>query len=463
MIRKAALALALLTLGPPVGAAARLVNGFRVPDRSTIEALPQRATGPLVFTGARVFDARTGSMEGPSTVVISGQRIAAVTPGGAIDIPPGAEVIHAAGMTLLPGLWDLHAHLTDVDGALYLAAGITSIRELAGNAYRSADLARAFAEGSALGPRVILAGIIDGRGFPWSASSVLADSESEARTAVSFYARLGYEQVKIYSHLKPEIAPAIIGEAHRLGLRVSGHVPAGMTAEGLARLGIDEIHHASYLLLNSIETSNPGKCLRTLAQRADQIDLESTEVRALISLLKHQDVVVDPTLARCELTLTPRGTGYPEVFRAIVELLPGPLRKQVWQDSLRAPKGTEERYRGAFLSVQKLVGTLYREGVRLAVGTDALAGFTLPRELELLVGAGVPPPQVLRMATLGAAQIANRDQELGSIEPGKLADLVLLEGDPTQLISNVRQVVLTVKDGVVYRRAELYQALGVGH
>ncbi len=310
---------------------------------------------------------------------------------------------------------------------------------------------------------MILAGIIDGRGFPWSASSVLADSESEARAAVSFYARLGYEQVKIYSHLKPEIAPAIIGEAHRLGLRVSGHVPAGMTAEGLARLGIDEIHHASYLLLNSIETSNPGKCLRTLAQRADQIDLESTEVRALISLLKHQDVVVDPTLARCELTLTPRGTGYPEVFRAIVELLPGPLRKQVWQDSLRAPKGTEERYRGAFLSVQKLVGTLYREGVRLAVGTDALAGFTLPRELELLVGAGVPPPQVLRMATLGAAQIANRDQELGSIEPGKLADLVLLEGDPTQLISNVRQVVLTVKDGVVYRRAELYQAIGVGH
>ena len=139
-------ALALLAFGSSMGAAsgaaqARFVNGFLVPEAATIEALPQKPSGPLVFTGTRVFNARTGAMEGPSTVIISGQRTAAVGPNGAIDIPPGAEVIQAAGSSLLLGLWDLHAHFTEVDGALYLASGVSSIREFTGNAYRSFDLA----------------------------------------------------------------------------------------------------------------------------------------------------------------------------------------------------------------------------------------------------------------------------------------------------------------------------------
>ncbi len=444
------------------GAPKRRVNGFRVPDSKTIQALAQRPLGPILFRRARVFDVVSATRLEPSTVVVKDQRIEAVGPDGSIEIPEGAYVIDASGKTLLPGLWDMHAHLTEVDGMLHLAAGVTTVREMSNDPKRSLERLRSYREGTSVGPRVILAGIVDGRNYRWTAGRLLADSEAEAEAAVQKLHEQGYPEVKIYSHVRPEIVPALVSAARRWGMRVSGHVPDGMTAEEVSRLGFDEIHHVSFLLLGWLGPTEPGRVLRTVAYRAGELDVGCSQIRELVALLKRQGTVVDPTLSRSELLLTQDGgRSIPAAYRELASHQSHELRELIQGAALKVPPGMEERFRNTFTLLQSLVGVLYRAGVPLVVGSDFVAGFAFQRELELLVGAGIPAPEVLRLATLGAASIAGLDHELGSISEGKLADLVLVDGDPAVDISDVRRVVLTVKDGSVYYRSALYQAMEI--
>ncbi len=443
------------------GAPKRRVNGFRVPNRETIEALTQRPSGPIVFRGARVFDAASGTRLGPSTVIVRDQRIEAVGPEGSVQIPPRALVIDAAGKTLLPGLFDMHAHLTEVDGMLHLAAGVTTVREMSNDPNRSLERLRGYREGTSVGPRIILAGIVDGRNHRWTAGRLVPESEAEAEAAVHELHELGYDAVKVYSHIRPEIVPAVVTAARRWGMRVSGHVPDGMTAEEVTRLGFDEIHHVSSLLLGWLGPTEPGRVLRTVAYRADELDVGCSQLRDLVALLKEHRTVTDPTLSRTELLLTQGGGNIPAPYRELARHQPHELRELIQGAALKVPPGMEEKFRQTFTLLQSFVGVLYRAGVPLVVGSDFVAGFAFQRELELWVGAGIPAPEVLRLASLGAARIAGLDHELGSIAPGKLADLVLIDGDPTVDIGDVRRVELTVKDGSIYYRSALYQAMGI--
>jgi imidazolonepropionase-like amidohydrolase len=419
---------------------------------------------PVVFTGANLFDASGGAMRPKTTVVISGTTITAVGPDGAVAIPRGAKVIAARGKALLPGLFDMHTHIGLDEGLLHLSCGVTSVRDMAAEPDKAAKL-RAFETGAALGPRVTFAGIIDGSGPFHAPTKTLVDTEPEARAAVRAIAAAGYGQVKIYSSVKPELVPPIADEAHRLGLRVMGHVPAFMTAEEAVRAGFDEIQHLNMVFLNFFagavkDTRTPAR-FTAVAERAAELDLDSERVRSFLALLEEKHVVIDPTVNIFEGMFTARPGQPSPVYAAVTDRLPAQVRRGFLAGGLSVPEGKDGVYRASFRAMLRMLARLHRQGISIVVGTDGLAGFTLPREMELYVEAGIPAPSVLQMATLGAARVAGRADRLGSIEPGKLADLVLIDGDPSLRIGDIRHVRLVVKDGALFDVDAMDRDLGV--
>jgi len=436
-------------------------------QRRWAETLTQRPQGPLVFRNVRVFDSVSMVTRPDMTVIVEGERITAVGPAGEIAIPGAATatVIDGAGKTLLPGLWDMHVHLGDDDGMLNIAAGVTSVRDLANDTDTVLAYQRNQKAGHIIFPRIVLAGFMDGPGPYAGPTRVLVDSEAEARAAIDRYAELGFEQIKVYSSIRPELVPAIAAHAHARGLRVSGHVPAFMRASQAVAAGFDELQHINFLVLEFMfdqvqDTRTPVR-FTAVAEHAADLDLDGPEVQAFIALLAERDVVVDPTISIFEGMFLGRPGQMSPGYEAVGPRLPLQVQRVFLRGGLPVTAETAPRYQASFDVLLRYIGMLHRAGVRLVAGTDSLAGFTLHRELENYVRAGIPAPEVLRIATLGSAQVMRRDGELGVIAPGKLADLVLVEGDPAARISDIRNVELTVQGGRVYHADALHRALGI--
>lgn len=417
----------------------------------------------IVFTHANVFDAEAGKILKDQNVVVAGNRIQSVGPAGTLRVED-SEVIDATGKTLLPGLWDMHAHVGDNDGLLNLAAGVTTVRDLANDTDTLLARRKRIEEKKEIGTRIVIAGFMDGPGPFQGPTKVLVSTDEEARAAVDNYARLGYVQIKIYSSVKPELVPAIIDEAHKKGLRVSGHIPAEMTAAQCVKLGFDEIQHANFLMLNftpDVKNTNTPTRFTEVAKRGADLDLNSAEVQAFVKLLQDHHTTLDPTLSAFEDMFLTRAGQIPRGFQPIAKRLPPQVRRGLLSSGLTPPPGMDERYQKSFAKMVELVGVMYRAGIPIEAGTDSMAGFAYHRELELHVLAGIPAARVLQNATLNAARIMSLDRDLGSITAGKLADLTLVDGDPVANITDVRKTELVVKDGVLYRPAELYSVLGV--
>jgi len=420
------------------------------------------AGGGIVITNARLFDPASMTTTPGTTIVIRGNRIESV--GAGIAAPEGLERIDAQGRTVIPGLWDMHTHNSADDGLLDIANGITSVRDLANDTDFLLDLRKKWDSGVAIGPRIVMAGIIDGPGKYAGPTKVLVDTEDQARAAVDNYAKLGYEQIKIYSSVKPELVPIITRRAHERGLRVSGHVPAFMRAEDAVRDGYDEIQHTNFLFLNfwpDIQDTRTPIRFTAVAERAALLDLQSAPVQSFLNLLREKKIVIDPTVSIFEGMFTSRkGTMSPS-YAMVADRLPPQVRRGYLAGGLAVPEGMDQRYRDSFRNVLAMVKALYDNHIPIVAGTDALAGFSLHRELELYVQAGIPPAAVLRIATLGAASVMKHDDQLGSIVPGKLADLDIIDGDPSINISDVRKVVTVIKDGKVYDARAVASEIGV--
>lgn len=432
---------------------------------ATARHLAERPADGVVFRRVSVFDPESERLAVNMTVVVEGNRITRVGPEGEVEIPRGARQVEGRGRTLLPGLWDMHTHAQPVDGALNLLAGVTSVRDLANDVTLLDALTRRWTDGDALGPRVVKAGIIDGPGPFAGPTKALVRTEAEALAWVDVYADLGYAQVKLYSSLDPALVPAIVSRAHARGLRVSGHVPYGMTAAQAVRAGFDELQHANMLLLNflagdSIDTRTPAR-FTAVGRLAGDLDLDADSVTAFIRLLAERRTVVDPTLTVFEELFLSRPGAPSEGMAEVVPRLPSETRRAFLGGGLPVSGDLDARHRAAFATMLGLVRRLTEAGVPLVAGTDGLAGFTLQRELELYSEAGIPNARVLRIATLDAATIAGQGDQLGSIRRGKLADLVLVDGNPVANITHLRQVALVMKDGALYDPDAVAATVGI--
>jgi len=421
--------------------------------------------GVLVVKNARLFDPATLKVTPNTTIVVRGNVVDAIVTGdNPFTMPPGATVIDAAGKTVIPGLWDMHVHLGPADGMLDIANGVTTVRDLANDIDYLNGLRRKFDDGTAIGPHVLMAGFMDGPGPFAGPTKVLVSTPEEAVKWVEKYKSLGYEQIKIYSSVKPELVPVIAKRAHELGLRVSGHIPAFMLAEDAVNAGYDEIQHANFLLLqfwpDVKDTRTPAR-FTTVAERAAALDLESPEARAFIDFLKQHHTVSDPTVSVFEGMFVGRKGEISPMYAAVADRLPPQVRRATLTGGLPVPEGKDQQYRDAFGKMLELVGVMYREGITIVAGTDDLPGFTLHRELENYVRAGIPPAEVLRIATLGAATVMHHEKETGSVAVGKIADFDIVDGDPSTNISDVRKVRTIVKNGNVYEAAEVDKELGV--
>lgn len=434
--------------------------------QSLQRSLARRYDVPVRIRNVRVFDPKTGRLGEPTSVVVFRNRIASVRPERPGDSRVPEVVVEGDGGTLLPGLHDMHAHLSGWSGVLYLAAGVTTVRDLGNDNRELLELVARIDAGVFPGPRVVRAGFLEGRS-PYSARyGFIVETLPQALEYVHWYADHGYRHIKIYNSMTPDWVAPIASEAHRLGLRVSGHVPAFMSPDRAIQDGYDEINHLNQLVLGWLlgpeeDTRTPLR-LTALGERAHALDLSGERVGATIELLRRNDVAVDTTAVILERLMLSRAGQVNEGDAPYLDHVPIGYQRYRKRSFVALDSPAEdEAYRRSFAKVLQVVKLLHEKGIRLLPGTDDGTGFTVHRELELYVKAGIPAPEALRMATLGCAQYLGLDQSLGSIEPGKLADFMLVDGDPTRDISAVRRARLVMKDGAMYFPAELYEAVGI--
>lgn len=426
--------------------------------------LTHRLDGPTLIRNARVFDSEHAVLKPASDVLIEHGRIVSVAPAGDLRAD-GARVIDAGNRVLLPGLFDMHVHTGSWDGGLHLAAGVTSVRDMGSDNPSLQEIIQKEQEGALLMPRITAAGFLEGESPNAARTGFVISTLAQAREAVDWYHANGYIQIKIYNSFPKALLAETARYAHGKGLRVSGHVPVFMRASEAVRDGFDEIQHINQVLLNFLVSDTTDT--RTLdrfilpAEKVGEMDFDAPEVQAFIRMLADRGVVVDATLATFDMIRQADGTLSQE-FAAVADHVPPDVRRGFMAAQMEIPDAaTLARYEKSYAAMIEFTGRLYRAGVPLVAGTDDIPGFTLHRELELYVQAGLTPSQVLQVATWNGARYAGVLTDRGVITPGRRADLVLVDGDPTVNIADVRRMALVIKGDVAYRPDELYEALGV--
>ena len=419
----------------------------------------------LAFTHARVLDVAHGKWLKDQTVVIVGDVIKSIGASATAKVPSGAEVIDLAGKALLPGLWDMHSHLWNPDGPLDIASGVTTARDVGNDPDKLDDYKKRYDSGEAVGPRVIRFGFIEGRNEKAASSTVTAETEAEAKVAVEYFHKRGYEGIKIYNSVKPELVPLLAKEAHEKGMLVTGHIPVHMLANEAVKAGYDGIEHINMLFLNFFATHDTDTRDTTrftlMGEKAASFDLKSKPVLEFFKLLEQHHTVIDPTIDAFEDLLVGEQGKIVPGLEAMTARLPVQAQRFFLLGGLPIEGGKAELYKSSFEKVLAMVKALADAKIHLVVGTDALGGLMLHHELALYVRAGITPADALRMATLDAATAMKMDKKSGSIAVGKNADVFVVDGDPLAHIEEIGKVMTTVRGGVVYTSSEVYASVGV--
>jgi Tol biopolymer transport system component len=419
-------------------------------------------TGQTAIVGVTIVDVTAGELRPGMTVVISGDRIAAVGRADAVDVPPGATLLPGEGRFLIPGLWDMHIHYSgrarQFDLPLYIANGVTGVRDMSGDC------------GALVGPRVIASSMLfDGPAPMWPTSYALTDA-NEGRAKVHRARARGADFLKIYGMPKG-VYLAVLDEAHSIGMDAVGHVPAGVTVAEASAAGQKSWEHFDGTELLSC-SSRRGAAERLRAAYRDDRSREALDAyrRVLVEsfdeaacapffeLLKENGTWHVPTLAYYLASSRPDDAVAATAERAsYLPFVP-------WSSGVEVSDEREALMRRYFSLRLAYVGAAHRAGAALLAGTDpwnehVSAGFSLHDELGLFVEAGLSPLDALRTATSAPAEFFGREHELGAIKAGYLADLVLLDANPAEDIANTRQISAVVANGRVFDRGALEELL----
>jgi len=398
------------------------------------------------IVGGRLIDGTGKPAIENAVVILKDGKISAAGPAATTPVPQGAQIVDAHGKSVLPGLWEMHAHFEQVEwGPIYLATGVTTARDV-GNEREFIVAARdAIAAGQGIGPRLVMAGVVDGTG-PFALGVIRVDTPEQAREQVQKYKAEGFQQIKIYSSVKPEILKVVTAEAHRLGMTVTGHIPFGMNAIQGIEDGMDQINHVEYLTPLMVDP------------KSHTIDPDAPNVKKVIKLLLEHHIVVDDTLALMEVILHPLDhpiSGFePGILKVAPELKEG-------LETMGVPPPKAEQSAATFRAMEATVRVLHQAGVPIVAGTDqAVPGFSLDREIELYVQAGFTPIEAIRAATLVPARAMGMEKDSGTIEVGKRADVILVDGNPLENISDIRKVSTVFAAGKMYQPAALWSSVG---
>ena len=419
--------------------------------------------GLTVVRNARVFDSDKATVGQPSDIYLLRGRITAVLPAGS-PTRAAKNIIDAGGRIVLPGLFDMHGHVDRWSGALNISTGVTSVRDMGNDNAQLQAMLDETAAGKLLAPQVVPTGFLEGES-PYSASGGFLVKDLEgAKNAIDWYAQRGYPQLKIYNSFPKDILKDTVAYAHSRGMRVSGHVPAGLRAQQALDAGYDEIQHINQVMLNffvkpNTETRNLNRFVLPAEKVAD-LDLNSKPVKDFVAQLAKKQISIDPTLSAFAF-IKQRDGDVNEPYADFADYMPPDVKRGFSVGTMKIPADKVQRYEKSYARMVDFVGVMYRAGVPIVAGTDDVPGFTLHSELALLVKAGLTPAQALQVATRNGARYTLTSNDRGSIVPGKLADLVLVDGDPTKDIRDVRKVSAVITRGFIIYPNQIDAALGI--
>lgn len=430
-----------------------------------VKSLLQVPSGPVAFTHVKSFLDGTRFVE-DQTVVVDHGVITQVGASATTATPANAKVVDGTGKTLVPGLWDAHQHVADdFSGPMLLSMGITSVRDPGNN--NALTLARAArrAKGELLLPHVYPSVLIDGKGPNTAQLGSVATSQDEAIAIVRKAKADGFVGIKFYGTFNPAWVSATAAEAHRLGLHVHGHIPAGMRTMDAINDGYDEITHIYFVMMQAMPDSVVSKSngiarMEGPGRYAKDVDLNADPMKSLIATMAQRKIASDPTLVVVESLLVPDNGDLSAAYAPYVGTLPPAVERGFRQGGLVVPPDlTRADYRASFARLSELVEAMHKAGVPIVAGTDG-SGLELVRELELYVKAGFTPAEALASATIVPAHLVGADDKTGSIAVGKNADLVLIDGDPSKHIGDLRQTRVVLMDGKMMDADALRSASG---
>ena len=421
---------------------------------------------PVAFTNVKLFDADGLRFLSDQTVVVDKGVIVSVGPAAEIKPPSGAQVIDGKGKTLVPGMWDCHMHVgNDYTGLQELSLGITSVRDPGNDDIRTIDRRERAAKGDLLFPHVYPSSLIDGKG-PYTAQVAnVATSQAEAIAWVDKAKANGFTGVKIYGTFNPAWLKATIAEAHKLGLHVHGHLPAGIRPMDAINAGYDEITHINWIIMQAmpddvVKVSNGIMRFEGPGRYARNVDLDAAPMKTVVATMAAKKIYSDPTMVAFEGLYVPENGDLSPAYAPFVGTLPPATERGFRTGGFAVPKDlTRADYRASWAKLVQLLARMHKAGVPIVAGTDG-AGIEIIRELEIYHEAGLTPAEALAAATIVPARLVGQEKKTGSIKVGKNADMVLVEGDPSARLADLRQTRVVMMDGKLMDADALRTAAG---
>jgi imidazolonepropionase-like amidohydrolase len=420
------------------------------------EKLKIKQEQTIALVGGDIVDGLNDKTQKDMVLIIIDGRIATIGSRATVEIPEAAKIIDVSGKTLMPGLWDMHAHSNQVDWApAYLAGGVTTIRDNGNELEFATSFRDAIAKEGAIGPDILLAGMTDGAGIQGN-GVIRARTVEEAKKVADLYFSNGYKQIKIYSSVSSELTKVLAEEGHKRGMSITGHVPKEIgNARGAIDAGMDMLSHRSRILTVLF----PGKTVKELGSYyINENDISQKQIdEAIAYLLKHK-TVLDPTIALDVARAMIKGSVLeaiePFSDRIAYELFEG----KRFRTGLSAKRA--ETAKADYIKAMGILGQFYKAGVPIVAGTDNIVPvFGLYLELETYQKyGGMTPLEAIKTATIVPATAMGLGDKTGTLEIGKEGDIAILDKNPLLDISNIRTVSAVVTNGNYYKSNPLWKA-----